>query len=222
MLAKLWWQWVRFGFRLLYNEMAWTYDIVSWTVSLGRWRDWQRASLRFFDHASTARVLELAHGTGNLQIDLASSRVQSIALDLSPAMGRIARAKIVREALTPRLVRGSVTALPFASGSIPVVISTFPTEFVFRKETVIELKRILEPSGRLIIVLNASITILNPVVWLLEWLYRSTGQRGTLPESLFAEYVNADLSVKLIEEILIDSKVWLMLVDKAPFRKVDI
>ena len=34
-LEKTWWSLIRFGFRLLYNEMAFTYDTVSWVVSLG-------------------------------------------------------------------------------------------------------------------------------------------------------------------------------------------
>ncbi|MCB9446672.1 MAG: class I SAM-dependent methyltransferase, partial [Ardenticatenaceae bacterium] len=43
----LWKKLIRFGFRLLYNELAWTYDAVSWLVSLGDWRSWQQAALPF-------------------------------------------------------------------------------------------------------------------------------------------------------------------------------
>ncbi|MCZ7544410.1 MAG: hypothetical protein M5R40_13175 [Anaerolineae bacterium] len=43
-LERLWWALVRFGFRLLYNELAFTYDLVSRVVSLGQWRAWQRAA----------------------------------------------------------------------------------------------------------------------------------------------------------------------------------
>ena len=72
-------------FHLLYNQMAWTYDLVSWTVSVGQWRSWQRASLPYL---RGRRILEVAHGTGNLLLDLVSLGFQPVGLDLSPTMGR--------------------------------------------------------------------------------------------------------------------------------------
>ena len=39
-MQRLWWRFVRFGFRLLYNEFAWTYDFVAWVVSFGQWKAW--------------------------------------------------------------------------------------------------------------------------------------------------------------------------------------
>ena len=69
-LTRIWWGLVELGFRLLYNELAWTYDLVSWVVSLGAWRAWQRSALRFLAVPPGSPVLELAHGTGNFQIDL--------------------------------------------------------------------------------------------------------------------------------------------------------
>ncbi|MER3543218.1 MAG: hypothetical protein C4311_01115 [Chloroflexota bacterium] len=61
---------LRSAFRLLYNELAWTYDWVSQAVSLGQWRSWQRASLA---RLRGPRVLEVAHGTGDLLLDLAEA-----------------------------------------------------------------------------------------------------------------------------------------------------
>jgi hypothetical protein len=55
-LTGLWWRLVRFGFRLLYNEMAFTYDAVSAVVSLGEWRSWQRAALNFLPPLSAPRA----------------------------------------------------------------------------------------------------------------------------------------------------------------------
>ncbi len=51
---------VRVGFRLLYHEMSWTYDIVSHVVSLGQWGAWRRACLPFI---VGPRVLELGYRT---------------------------------------------------------------------------------------------------------------------------------------------------------------
>src|SRR5260370_38001805 len=84
---------LRVCFSLLYNQLAWTYDGVSWLVSAGQWRNWQRSALPFLPGRP---VLEVAHGTGNLLLDLASLGLEPIGLDLSPAMSRIASRKLKR------------------------------------------------------------------------------------------------------------------------------
>ena len=90
-MKALWWRLVRFGFRLLYQEMAWTYDLVSWAVSLGEWRAWQRAALPF---VSGRHVLEIAHGPGHLLLALSTAGFTVSGLDLSPQMGRQARRRL--------------------------------------------------------------------------------------------------------------------------------
>jgi hypothetical protein len=55
-MKRLWWGLVRFGFRLLYNEFAFTYDTVSKVVSLGAWRCWQRAALKYLAVPPGARI----------------------------------------------------------------------------------------------------------------------------------------------------------------------
>ena len=92
----VWWRLVRFGFRLLYNELAWTYDWVSWAVSLGRWRSWQRVALPLLDAPRDGSVLELAHGTGNLLLDMLEAGLLPTGYDLSPNMGRNAQRKLRR------------------------------------------------------------------------------------------------------------------------------
>src|SRR4051794_24693742 len=99
------WRLVKFGFRLLYNEMAFTYDLVSKAVSLGEWRSWQRAAIKHLNAQPGACILEIAHGTGNLQIDLRAAGFDSIGCDLSRTMGEIARAKLLRHSISPKLVR---------------------------------------------------------------------------------------------------------------------
>jgi len=157
-----WWTLSRFGFRLLYNEMAFTYDVVSWTVSLGQWRDWQRTALPHLDAPSAGPVLELAHGTGNLQIDLRRAGFQAVALDLSRTMGRIADRKLRGWGWRPRLVRARAQALPFAAGHFAGVVSTFPTEFIIAPATLAEIFRVLRPGGRLVVVFNGILTGKTP------------------------------------------------------------
>ncbi|MBZ0279701.1 MAG: methyltransferase domain-containing protein [Anaerolineae bacterium] len=176
-LAKLWWRLVRFGFHLLYNELAFTYDWVSYIVSLGEWRSWVRASLKYLTAPSDGLILELAHGTGNLQLDLNAVGYHTIGYDLSPNMGSIAQRKLIRAGFTPRLVRGRAQQLPFQNATFNAVISTFPTEFILAPETLREVHRVLRSAGQFIIVPNGVLTGRGATQMGLEWLYRITGQR---------------------------------------------
>lgn len=169
MLDFVWKRLVRFGFRLLYNEMAWGYDAVSWAVSLGQWRSWQRSALAF---VTGPRVLELGHGPGHMLAELCETDHQVVGLDLSPSMGKLAR----KRAPAP-LIRGMAQELPFPSGSFDTVLSTFPTEYITSPKTLGAVNRVLKSGGRFIIVPEAHLTGSGPAQRVIEWLFRITGQR---------------------------------------------
>ena len=169
---------VRFGFRLLYNEFAFTYDLVSQIVSLGAWRCWQQRALKHLHTQPGSLILELAHGTGNLQLDLYERGYIPVGFDISPFMGRIARRKLYQHGLPIRLIRGRAQQLPFASASFQAVVCTFPTNFIFMTETLSEANRVLQPEGQLLIVPNGILTGRGAADAAVEWLYRATGQRG--------------------------------------------
>jgi len=213
-MASLWWKMVRFGFRLLYNELAWTYDLVSWVVSAGRWRKWQQAALRHIAEREND-ILELAHGTANLQLDIINAGMRSIAIDVSNAMGRIASQKLKRQRIAPRLVRASAMRLPFPTASFSAIVSTFPTEFIFDPQTISEIRRLLVVTGRLIVVLNGMLTMTNLGVRFLEWLYVVTGQRGVLPDDPFRAFKDAGFDTRLHVDNLGDSIVWVLVATPA-------
>jgi ubiquinone/menaquinone biosynthesis C-methylase UbiE len=171
MLMKLWFTLVRFGFRLLYYEFAWTYDLVSWVVSLGDWRRWQLAALPFV----TGRdVLEIGHGPGHMLLALQNARFDVVGLDLSPYMGRQARKRTQH---TIPLVCGVVQELPFETAVFDTVLSTFPTDYIVDPATLAEVARVLRENGRFVIVPEGHLTGNGVVNRFIEWLFAITGQR---------------------------------------------
>ena len=168
---------LRLAYGLLYNQLAWSYDWVSWVVSAGQWRSWQRAVLPYL---RGRRVLEIAHGTGNLLLDLVSLGFEPVGLDLSPAMGRLASRKLRRRLSALRLpvplLRARVEALPFAGETFPSLLSTFPADFFIQPQVIAEYFRVLQAGGVLVCVPAAQITSLAPFDRWATWLFRVTGQ----------------------------------------------
>lgn len=197
---SLWHRFVKFGFRLLYNELAFTYDAVSYAVSLGAWRCWQRTALKHLGVSAPATVLELAYGTGSLQLDLAALGYRVVGIDLSKHMARIAARKLRGHGFVPRLVRGQAQHLPFAAESFAAVVCTFPTDFIFQPQALHEVNRVLSPSGRLVIVPVAVFTEHGLLEAGLERLYQITGQRSGGHANVAALFNSCGFTIKLLRE----------------------
>lgn len=174
-LAERAWFWlVMSGFRLLYNELAVTYDLVSWVVSMGQWRDWQKTAIPFLQGQ---QVLEVAHGPGHMLVELKNAGYSIMGLDLSKNMGRLASRRLRKAGMKIPIIQGRVQALPFASNSFDSILTTFPSEFIVVEESLASLRRLLRPGGCLVIVAQARLTSGGIIRTFLEWLYTITGQR---------------------------------------------
>ena len=153
-LEGLWPALVRWSFWLLYNRLSWTYDWVSQAVSLGQWRQWQRAAL---PELRGVQVLELASGTGSMLLDLAEKGFEPVGLDLSPWMVDLAQRKLAARGKAAGLVRGRAQQLPFDAHSFDSVLCTFPTAFILEPGVMREIARVLRPGGRLVVVIMARV-----------------------------------------------------------------
>ena len=141
-------------FNLLYHPFAWMYDLVAGIVSLGRWRGWVLQARPFL----RGRVLELGFGPGHLQEALEQAGLEAFGLDESRPMARQARRRLRRQKYPVRLANGYAQGLPFQGNSFDCVAATFPSEYIFEAQTLAEIRRVLRPHGRLVIVPSAWIT----------------------------------------------------------------
>ena len=170
---------LRIFFHLLYHSFAWAYDLVAWTVSLGRWKDWVECVVPFIEGT---RVLELGHGPGHLQRILQDLSLFAVGLDESRQMGYLAKRRLLGNGYTQiNLARGLAQSLPFPIGSFDTVISTFPSEYIFEQSTLLEARRVLTNGGRLIVLPAAWITGKSTLERLMSWLFRFTGQTPSDP-----------------------------------------
>jgi ubiquinone/menaquinone biosynthesis C-methylase UbiE len=188
---------MRVFFDLLYHPFAFAYDLVATIVSFGKWNDWVLSMIPFI---SGTRILELGHGPGHLQLALLAlrknSRLDSVAMDESASMGRLARRRL---GSPHKLTRALAQKIPFASDSFDSVISTFPSEYIFDIQTLSETHRVLRSGGRLIVLLAAWPR--NP---LSGWLFKITGQSpSTAYESIQSKIMETLARVNFKTEVQI-------------------
>lgn len=174
-LMQLLSRFLRIFFYLLYHPLAWTYDLVSWTVSLGRWNDWVRSVIPFIQGT---RVLELGHGPGHLQRLLRDLNLRAVGLDESRQMGFLAKRNLLSRCgyTQGNLVRGLGQDLPFQTGTFDTIVATFPTEYIFETRALSEVRRTLTDGGRLIVLPVAWVTGAGLLDKFAAWLFRITGQ----------------------------------------------
>lgn len=162
-----------FFFHHLYHRLAGAYDLISWLVSLGGWREWVRSVIPLLPPGA---ILELGFGPGHLQLDLHALGRRVTGLDESMPMNRQAHRRLVFAGFSPALARGLAQALPFANGSFDCVVATFPAPFIFSPQTAAEVARVLRPGGCLVALLAFRPALTRPGARLVRALFALTGQ----------------------------------------------
>lgn len=204
--------WVRFlaaslrrFFDLLYTRLAWTYDLVAWTSSMGQWRSWQQVAL---EGLPEGRVLELGHGPGHLLFDLGRLRPSVFGIDTSRQMSRLAARRLRPQEGAAGLARASAGALPFPAAAFDAIVSTFPSEYILDPRTAHEAHRVLRSGGCLVILPTAEITGTAMYDRFARWLYAVTRQSGDVTDAWLEPLRRAGLTVETDRVQLARACVW--------------
>jgi ubiquinone/menaquinone biosynthesis C-methylase UbiE len=188
---------MRLFFRLLYHSFSWTYDWVASTVSVGRWNSWVIESAKLL---AGKRVLELGFGPGHLQLHLAAAGWEVYGVDESRQMTHRAGRRLRKANLPSRISRGIAQKLPFPDQSFDSVVATFPTLYIVDPDTLAEIKRVLKPGGRLVVLMASWLTGKSLKERMMSALSRSTGQVPDEHQDIAdftAPYLEAGLQARL-------------------------
>lgn len=169
------WLLIKF-FDLLYHSFAWSYDLIAWIVSGGRWDEWVKSILPLI---TGMEVLELGSGTGHLQAAMIKRGFKATALDESRQMLRILNRKLEykNSGERLRLIRGRAESMPLLGGYADTIAATFPSEYIGRTDAIKECRRVLKPGGRMVILLGVEIGGRGVYNLFLSWLYAVTLQK---------------------------------------------
>jgi demethylmenaquinone methyltransferase/2-methoxy-6-polyprenyl-1,4-benzoquinol methylase len=137
----------------MFGRIAGRYDFLNHLLSGNVDRSWRRLVTRTLRPSlvESARVLDVACGTGDLSLMLASAGARSVVgLDFCRPMLEIARRKASEGALPVQFIEGDALRLPFADESFDVVAIAFGLRNLSSvEEGLRELRRVLRPGGLL-------------------------------------------------------------------------
>jgi demethylmenaquinone methyltransferase/2-methoxy-6-polyprenyl-1,4-benzoquinol methylase len=140
----------------MFDRLADRYDLLNRLMSLGVDKRWRRRTVRSLCLSPNARVLDLATGTADLAIDIATRHndVTVMGVDPSVKMLERGRSKITRAGLDSRvqLQEGIGEDLPFEDDFFDAVTIAFGIRnCTDRAQAIREMKRVTRPGGRIAI-----------------------------------------------------------------------
>jgi ubiquinone/menaquinone biosynthesis methyltransferase len=135
--------------RRLFDRIAGRYDLITRLLSYGQDQRWKSRLVALAAPRPGLRALDLASGTGDIALALASRGCRVIGLDITLRMLELARAKA--GGAHAALVTGDMMALPFSDAAFDLVTTGYGIRNVPEIETAIaEIHRVLEPGGQLL------------------------------------------------------------------------
>jgi ubiquinone/menaquinone biosynthesis methyltransferase len=183
--------------RRLFARIADRYDLITQVLSFGLDSGWKRRLARHAAPLAGRDVLDLATGTGDLAFLAGDAGARVVALDITPRMIALARARADRRSRpSPLFLVGDMMSLPFPDRTFDVVTTGYGLRNVPGLGAAIaEIRRVLRPGGRMLSLdfdLPASPVVRQAyLVWLssfggaLGWaLHRDPDTYRYIPETL--------------------------------------
>ena len=134
-------------FDKFYTRFAGVYDFVVKVIPV--WKRWLNHVL---PHIQGPRVLEVSFGTGYLLTQYAN-KFETHGVDYNDRMVEIAKRNLNRKNLNADLRQGDVENLPYEDGYFDTVVNTMSfTGYANGRRALSEMKRVLRPGGKLIMI----------------------------------------------------------------------
>ena len=142
--------------RRMFDAIARRYDLMNRILSMGLDRRWRRKAVEVLAPRAGGRYLDIGCGTGDIGIEILRQCPEAEVLGIDPAenMLDIAAAKIAKDNLKDSISfqAGCAGELGFDDASFTGVITAFCfRNIVGRARALSEMRRILAPGGRLVI-----------------------------------------------------------------------
>jgi len=206
--------------REMFSGIAGKYDLLNHLLSINidkRWRRLVRGKLEDVLANPGAVVLDVACGTGDLSIELAShAEARVIGSDFCRPMLTIAKEKTSASTLPIPYLESDAMKMPFADSSFDAVTIAFGLRNLSNfRDGLIELRRILRPGGKLV-VLEFSSPIVPGFRALFDFYFTRilpriggvvSGSRGAyeyLPDSV-SKFPNQKRLVEMMREVGFES-----------------
>ena len=165
---------LRYFYNFLYHSFAWSYDLIARFVSGGEWFEWVNQILPFVTQKKN--ILEIGFGTGTLIREISNRGTKIFGIDESQNMIKITKNRFKPPQPAPSITRGDVVFLPFRNDSFDLILSTFPSEFIFSQEFHEELIRVLKSPGKFVALLAVSFNKRTFIDLFYRFLYKITMQ----------------------------------------------
>lgn len=139
----------------MFDAISENYDGLNRVISLGIDVSWRKKVVQLVGENSSKQILDIATGTGDLALMMASLNPDKIVgLDISAGMLDVGRQKIAKANLTNtiEMMVGDSENMPFENDTFDAITVSFGVRnFENLNKGLTEINRVLKPNGKLVI-----------------------------------------------------------------------